>query len=434
MAEILPLTALRYEPDVVGPLQQLLAPPYDVIDDDLRAQLAARSPYNVVHVDLPRPGAPGADRYAHAASLIDAWRRDGALVHDETPAIWALAQEYTAPDGRELVRQGFLCRVRIEDPSAGGRIRPHERTHPGPKQDRLQLTRATRANLSPIFSLYSDPGNTAWGALQPHVRTSRPFGEATGVDGTRSRLWRITEPSALETVIETVAASDLLIADGHHRYETARAYADEIGPHDGPHRWTLMCLVALEDPGLVVFPTHRLVTGLRDDPARQEALAQAIQRDFVVQPLEDARELATRPNRGATDGDRVRIGYIDAHFQRPYLLTLKDQAIADVALPDHAPPYRRLDTAVLEALLLKGALGMSDASIDRLDGLAYARDLDDALARVRSGAADAAFVMGPTPIEHVREVAAAGEHMPPKSTFFVPKVPTGLVLNPLADG
>jgi len=425
MAEIQPLTALHYDLAVAGPLQQLVAPPYDVIDAEARAALAARSPHNVVHVDLPEPSDPGADPYAHAATLLEAWRHTGALTQDQTPAIWALTQDYSAPDGRALTRQGLLCRVRIDDPT----IRPHERTHPGPKEDRLRLTRATRANVSPIFSLFDDPGHTAWGALQPHVRTTPLFGEATTDDGTTHRLWRVTDPNAIETVVETVAGSELLIADGHHRFETARAYAHEIGDHEGPHQYVLMCLVALQDPGLAVFPTHRLVTGLEDDPDKQEALDAAIRRDFVVEELPDEGSLVPEP--GAGDDGAVQIGYMDAYAKRPYMLTLKEQGIADAALADHAEPYRRLGTAVLEALILKGALGMTDAEIDHLDGLDYARNADQALDALHSGEHDAGFFMAPTPIAHVQEVAAAGEFMPPKSTYFFPKIPTGLVLNPL---
>jgi uncharacterized protein (DUF1015 family) len=428
MAEIQPLTALHYDLATAGPLQQLVAPPYDVIDAELRATLAARSPHNVVHVDLPQPDAadgPGGDPYAHAARILDGWERSGALVHDRQPAIWALAQDFTAPDGRSSTRQGFFCRVRVGDPS----IRPHERTHPGPKEDRLRLTRATRTQLSPVFSLYDDPGHTAWGALQPHVRTTPPFGEATGEDGTRNRLWRVTDPNAIETVVEAVAGGELLIADGHHRYETACAYAQEQGEHEGPHQYVLMCLVALQDPGLAVFPTHRLVTGIEDDPDKQEALDAAIRRDFDVEELPDEGSLV--PESGAGDDGLVQIGYMDAYAKRPYMLTLKDQGIADAALADHAEPYRRLDTAVLEALVLKGALGMTDAQIDHLDGLDYARDTAQALDALHSGEHDAGFFMAATPIAHVHEVAAAGEHMPPKSTYFFPKVPTGLVLNAL---
>jgi uncharacterized protein (DUF1015 family) len=186
-----------------------------------------------------------------------------------------------------------------------------------------------------------------------------------------------------------------------------------------------MCLVALEDPGLTVFPTHRLVRGLT--PEQHETLATAIRRDFDPDPLDDTSELAP------PESDDIRIGYIDAHFRKPFMLDLKDQKIADEALPDHAEPYRRLDTAVLEALILKGALGMSDERIDHLDGLGYARDFEQALELIESSEYDAAFFMAPTPVKRVQEVAASGESMPPKSTYFFPKVPTGLLFNPLTD-
>ena len=427
MAEILPLTALRYDLSVAGPLDALVSPPYDVIDPEQRDELAARSPYNAVHVDLPQPPSAG-DPYAHAAALLQRWRDERALVVDDTPAIWPLEQDYRGPDGRRRTRRGFLCRVRVE-PYGAGRIRPHERTHPGPKEDRLRLTRATRANLSPIFSLYSDPGGTAWSALTPHVRTSAPIGETTDADGTVNRLWRVADPNAIETVVEAVAGAELLIADGHHRYETARAYAEEVGG-EGPHRWVLMCLVALEDPGLTVFPTHRLVTGLESDPDRQDALDAAIREQFDAIELPDRGSLVPEPRVG---DDSVQIGYLDAYAGIPYLLSLKPDSIADELLAGRSEAYRRLDTAVLEAVILKHALGMSDAQIDHRDGLDYARDFDEALELLSAGEFDAGFFMGPTPIERVQEVAEAGESMPPKSTFFFPKVPTGLLFNPLDE-
>src|SRR3954447_18241598 len=258
MARVEPLRALHYDPALAGPLQALAAPPYDVIDPRQRAELQARSPYNVVAIDLPEdPG--GCDIYEHAARLLEASRADGAVVRDDEPALWALVQDYTGPDGRRLTRNGLFARVRVED-YGPGTIRPHERTHPGPKADRLSLTRATQANLSPIFSLYSDPELTAWKALEPATRDDEPFAELTDDDGTRNRLWRVTDPDVLATVIRATGDAELLIADGHHRYETARAYAEEIGG-EGPHRYVLMCLVALQDAGLTVFPTHRLVDG-----------------------------------------------------------------------------------------------------------------------------------------------------------------------------
>ncbi len=415
MAEIQPLRALRYDLERTGGLQPVVAPPYDVIDAAQRAELEARSPYNVVRIDLPEGGE---DRYERAAEQLQSWRQEGVIVQDDTPALWTLAQDYTGPDGRHRTRRGFFARVRIED-YGPGKVRPHERTHPGPKEDRLRLTRATRANLSPIFSLYSDPAGTAEQALA----SSQPIAQTTDVDGTVNHLGRVEDEAAIATVTEALAGTELLIADGHHRYETARVYAEEIGG-DGPHRYVLMCLVSLQDPGLTVFPTHRLVRGLTSE--QHEALATTLRRDFEIEPLADRAQLAPAA------GDTVRIGYIDSHFKRPYMLTLKDQAIADAALADHADPYRRLDTAVLEALILKGTLGMSDEDIDELNGLGYARDFDQALELIEDASYDAAFFMAPTPIERVHEVAAAGESMPPKSTYFVPKVGTGLLFNPLA--
>ena len=417
MADVQPLRALHYDLGVVGGLDRVAAPPYDVIDPDQRARLAARSPYNVVGIDLPE----GDDPYAHAAELLERWRADGAVVRDEEPAIWALTQEYTGPDGRRMTRRGLFARVRVEEYGAG-RIRPHERTHPGPREDRLRLTRATKANLSPIFSLYSDPGGRAWGALQPAL-DAPAWGELTDDDGTTSRLWRVADPEAIATVQDALRDAELLIADGHHRYETARVYADEVGG-EGDHRYVLMCLVALEDEGLTVFPTHRLLDNL-DDPERQEALGTELKELFDVERIEESH---LRPPDGAGP---LTMGYIDAHFRQPFRLTLKDQAIADRALDGMPDAYRHLDTAVLEALILKGPVGLTDDDIAHLNGLGYSRTDEEALELVKSGRYDAAFFLRSTPVSQVREIAAAGVNMPPKSTYFFPKVPTGLLFNPL---
>jgi uncharacterized protein (DUF1015 family) len=419
MADIQPLRALHYAPAVAGPLANLVAPPYDVIDDAQREALLERSPFNVVAVDLPR-GEPAP--YAAAGELFASWQSRGALVRDPEPALWAHTQDYTGPDGQRRTRRGFFCRVRIEE-YGPGRVRPHERTHPGPKEDRLRLTRATRANVSPIFSLYSDPTDAAWSALSPTTQAEEPWGEVTDSDATTHRIWRVTDPGAIAAVQAATKDAELLIADGHHRYETMQSYAKEIGG-EGPHNYILMCLVALEDPGLTVFPTHRLISGL--DDSRRDALIQALERDFDITEVSE-EETAPPPGEGP-----LQLGYIDHRDNRPLRLTLKDQAIADAALADHAAAYRHLDTGVLETLLLRNALGLSDEDIAHFNGLFYARDTNEALEQVRSGQFDAAFLMRPTPVAQVREVAAAGENMPPKSTFFFPKLLTGLLFNPLA--
>jgi len=421
MADVQPLRALYYNPPVAGALADVVAPPYDVIDAAQRTALLERSPFNVVAVDLPR-GEPGErDPYEAAGQLFESWQLQGALVRDPQPALWAHTQDYTGPDGIRRTRRGFFCRVRIED-YGPGRVRPHERTHPGPKEDRLRLTRATRANISPIFSLFSDPDGATWSALAPATEQP-PWGEVSDVDGTVHRLWRVGMPETIASVQAAVRDTELLIADGHHRYETMQAYAEEVGG-EGEHRYILMCLVALEDPGLTVFPTHRLVRGL--DGARREALEQALARDFQIVEV-PAEQIAPEPG-----GGPLQLGYIDGRDGRPLRLTLKDQAIADAALEGHSEAYRHLDTGVLETLVLKGALGLSDEDISHFNGLFYARDTAEALAMVSSGEYDAAFLMRPTPVEQVQAVAAAGENMPPKSTYFFPKLLTRLLFNPLS--
>jgi len=414
MADLQPLRTLRYEPSVVGSLEDVIAPPYDVIDAELRAQLAARSPYNVVEIDLP-------PSYAQAAATMADWQQRGVLVREDEPAVWVLRQDYDAPDGRRRTRTGVLARVRVDE-YGPGRIRPHERTHPGPKEDRLNLTRATRTNLSPIFSLFPDRDGTAGRAME-EVAATEPFASAADLDGTSNTLWRSADEDLVAELQMALADAELLIADGHHRYETARVYADEVGG-EGEHRYVLMLLCSLSDPGLLVFPTHRLLTGLKDDTAKQLAIRDVLKRDFEVEEVGDVREL--EPPAGP-----VAFGYMDSFHKQPYRVTLKDQSVADAALEAMPAPYRRLDTAVLEALVLHGALGMSEDDISHLNGLDYSKDLDDAIDAVQTGRADAGFFMRATPVEAVREVAETGQSMPPKSTYFYPKVPTGLVFNPL---
>jgi uncharacterized protein (DUF1015 family) len=413
MADVQPLRTLRYEPRAVGSLEAVIAPPYDVIDERQRAELAARSPFNVVEIDLPRDGDP----YVHAQETFDTWRAQGLLVQEREPALWALEQRYEAPNGEARTRRGFFARVRVEE-YGPGRIRPHERTQPGPKEDRLRLTRATRANLSPVFALFPDDGRAA--AALERATGEQPFGHATDPDGTVNELWRIGDTELIAELQSALAEAELLIADGHHRYETARVYADEVGG-EGEHRYVLMLLCSLSDPGLTVFPTHRLLSGL-DEP-RQRAIRDVARRDFEVEEVSVGELEPTDRARG------VQFGYMDSFHKQPYRLTLKEQTIADAALSGRPEPYRRLDTAVLEALVLRGALGMSEDDILGGRGLGYAKSLGEAREAVESGRCDAGFFMRATPIEQVRAVAESGESMPPKSTYFYPKVPTGLVFN-----
>lgn len=430
MAEVLPLKALHYDLDAVGSLQDVVAPPYDVIDTATRAELLARSPYNAVAVDLPRPyGETGpqaegeGDPYAYAGQTIEAWKQAGALVADAEPAIWAMEQEYTGPDGSTHTRHGILVRVRVEDFDTG-QVLPHERTLPGPKQDRLELMRATRCNLSPIFSLSTrDPWPLVHEAIEMEV--DGPWGEATDAGGTVTRVWRVGEPGVHDAVTELLADSQLLIADGHHRYETALAYRDEVGGK-GAHNYTLMALTGLDDPGLSVFPTHRLLSGFAGDPERQQRLGEGLREIFDVTEVE-----TDRVDPLGEEGVGV-FGLYDSHHKRAFRLRLKDTTELDRLLEGQPEAYRRLDAAILETLVLKGIAGLSEDDILAKRGIGYAKSVEDSLRLIDEGTYDVAFVLRPIPVDQVKAICESDANMPPKSTYFYPKVLTGLVFNPLA--
>jgi uncharacterized protein (DUF1015 family) len=419
VADVQPIPALHYDLARVGSLQAVAAPPYDVIDGAQRTELVARSPFNVVEIDLPQAG-PDEDPYLHAASTLEDWQLEGILRQDREPALWALTQEYAAPDGSRFTRHAILARVRVED-YGPGRVRPHERTQPGPKQDRLDLTRATRHNLSPIFSLSSAD---AWPHLEP-ATAAEPWGEVTDDDGTLHRVWRVADPGVHESVASELAGAELLIADGHHRYETARTYMQEVGG-EGPHCYTLMALTALDDPGLTVFPTHRLLSGLADDTEKREHLREGLRELFEAEEVSDD-EL----DPGGEDGLGV-FGYLDAHHRQPMRLSLKDTAELDRMLEGRPQAYRRLDVAILETLVLTGILGLGEEDIAAKRGIGYSKSIPEVMAALEHGDYDAAFILRPTPIEQVRAVAAEGETMPPKSTYFFPKILSGIVFNPLS--
>ena len=426
MAEVLAFKALHYDLEEVGSLDAVAAPPYDVIDAAQRAALLQRSPYNAVAIDLPKPfdpadpdSDPSGDPYAEAAARIGQWRSDGALVQDSEASIWALTQDYLAPDGNRYSRNGILARVRVEDYESGT-VRPHERTHPGPLLDRLELTRASGYNLSPIFSLSTED---AWPLVAPSL-PDQPWGEARDEDGTVNRLWKVDDQAVHQAVTECLAGAQLLIADGHHRYETARAFRDEVGG-EGPHNYTLMSLTGLDDPGLLVFPTHRLLSGFADDPEKQGRLGNGLRELFDIEEV--ARE---QIDPAGEDGVGV-FGLYDSFHKKTFRLRLKDPAEVDRRLEGMPEAYRRLDSAILETLVLKGLAGMSDHDIDERNGLEYAKSVPAALEMVDEGSYDVAFIQRGVPVEQVKEIANTDVVMPPKSTFFFPKVMTGFAFNPV---
>jgi uncharacterized protein (DUF1015 family) len=355
MAHVQPFRAVRYG-ERAGPLADLVAPPYDVLDEPQRAEYRARSPYNVVHLTLP-------DAEVEAGRLWRDWQEDGVLARDDEPSLWALVQDYVGPDGIARTRTGLVASLRVE-PYRTGTVLPHERTHRGPKEGRLRLLRETRAQLEPIFLLYDGAAPFAVPEREPDL----------AVEG--ARLWRLGED-----VSGSFADRQLLIADGHHRYETAVALHEEEGTEETASM--MVVLVSTEDPGLTIFPTHRVFDGRT---ARWNGAATSVAEALAA--LERA------------PGDHAAFVEYDA---------------AGARLVDPGPD--RLAVQVVDEL--------------GHDGIAYTPDVGDAVRRVDEGAASVAYLLRPTRIEDVFRLARQGEVLPQKTTFFYPKLLSGLLFHPL---
>jgi uncharacterized protein (DUF1015 family) len=377
VAEVNPFAAVRYDEAKSGPIGRLVAPPYDVITHEERPGYLNRSPYNVARLIVPE--SPD-----EAATTWHRWRDDGILVAEQEPAFWWLREEYEGPDGARHKREGFFGLVHIE-PYERGIVRPHERTYEAAKRSQLALLRAVRANLSPIMLLYDDPQHRPRHALAP-LAEADPVFEASDETST-TRLWRITDPDALAETQAALADRQLVIADGHHRYETALRFADE---DPAPEAHEVMAVFSNTDgEGLIIFPTHRVVRELPELNGR-----------FRVTPLS-----------GGPQEGLARLGEVD-HGHPAFLVYRRGEA----ALVE-APGDRELDTVVLEQL------GIGDPR--------YTPRADEAVALVDSGEAEAAFLLRPPTIEQVRAVAEAGRTMPQKSTYFYPKLLSGLLFHEL---
>ncbi len=395
MAAVRPLAGLRYDPARVGDMGQVLAPPYDVITPAEQAELYARSPHNVIRLILPRE----AERGPAAARTLREWVDSRILVPDPEPALYLYSQRFSLPDGTTRRRDGVMCRLRLED-FASGIVRPHERTLPGPKADRLAILRATGANLSAIFGLYARPREPVR-ELLGGAALGQPLVDVSGWH----QLWRITDAAAIDRFVRALAAETIVIADGHHRYETALAYRDEQ-PGNEAAAWMLAYLTNMEEEGVVILPTHRLVRGpLR---AGADGLEAALRTTFAVERL------------GAPA--RRTAGEIDCVLPDRRLRLRPLAAVAD-RLRDLPAVLRTLDVEVLRRTILAPLLGVE------ADALDFTHDDDEAADAVATGRAAAAFLVNAPTIAKVREVCLADEVMPEKSTYFYPKIATGLVFS-----
>jgi len=413
---VVPFRGERY--GAVARLSALIAPPYDVISQAERARLAALDAHNIVHVMLPERAA-GSERYAHAAALLAQWRGTGVLVRDAVPAVYVMAQDFALPSGERRTRVGMFAAVSAE-PYETRRVRPHERTHSGPKADRLALLRATATNVESIFLLSPDPDRALAAALSEVVTKSAPDARAE-LGGVGIRFW-VVGGEAASRLPHLASRLPLYIADGHHRYETAVTYARERPGSEADR--VVAFIVPAGDPGLAILPTHRVVFGSGRDATKLIAQWRTWFDVGRVAPCADRLERLGQLSRGGRTA--CIVAFPDGN---DVSLVLKPDAPLD-QVPElgRTPAVRALDVARIEALVVQAILGAGTAT----PSVTYTADARAAFDAVRTGGAAVAVLLEAPKVEEVFAVADAGDVMPPKSTYFVPKVPSGLVLRPLA--
>jgi len=441
VAQVAPFRGLYFNPDKVQSLARVVTPPYDVIRPEEREALAALHPYNMVHLDLPRaqPGdTPLDNRYTRAAALFKQWRREGVFRRNPQPAyyFWETTFEH---EGRSYTRVGLAALVRLE-PFSKGVILPHEQTFSAHKADRLELLKHCQAHFSPIFALFPDQA----GGILERLRAClppEPFLAFTDREGRGQRLFRVTEPECLKAVYQALLPLKLFIADGHHRYETGLAFqkwARERYPGASPQasfNYILMYLANLYDPGLVVLMAHRLLGGPRiRKHLDEQGLVGRLAAYFQVEPLEGPREDPEAYARFLQDhlatSDPKETVFIMLGFGlKAWRLRLREAVRQKILTRQMHPALAQLDVAVLNYMVFDKILGLDAKAQDDPETCKYSSKITEVLELLRRKEANLAFVLNPTRIDQVREVASAGLIMPRKSTYFYPKVMTGLILN-----
>jgi uncharacterized protein (DUF1015 family) len=433
MAKIAPFTGIRYNCNKVDNLSKVVSQPYDRVRFGLQEQYYELHPYNIVRIikgkELEGDKPEGPNVYTRARDYYQVWLDSGYLLRDTQPALYAYYQSFSLPDGTELTRKAFVAALELVEFDKGI-VLPHERTHSGPKVDRLNLLRATAVNFGQIFMLYPDPENEINRLLDGSTA-----GRAPDVDlrellekDVRQQLWVISDPAVVSQVVTKMAAKrGLIIADGHHRYETALNFRNEMrskhsdDPANAGFNYRMVTLVSMDDPGLTILPTHREInsyTAKTPDQILDEAGEY-----FVVESVADRATLEAALGE-ATPTDR-RIGFYDGGGY--HLLRLRDPGVMDVVAPDRAQEWRLLDVSILHELLIERVMGIGQEQVEAKEGIEYHRDLDLALSNVDKGKAQCVFIMNPTRMAEVKACSEKGEKMPQKSTDFYPKVITGLV-------
>lgn len=430
MLRIAPFRGVFYNPKKVRDLAKVIAPPYDVISKDEQEKLYKRSPYNFVRLDWSQEP----DSYRSVAQTWNEWQAQEVFSRDEAPGIYFLSQRFRLNGGEQKLRQGFFALTELQDFSTSV-IRPHEKTHDAPKEDRLKLMLACNAQLSPIFTLYAQPKPTINSMLAVAVEGAAPFIEIETDQGEELRLWRLTDPALVQKVQQEMTGQSLLIADGHHRYEASLKYRDEMRSARGDWKgdeafnYILTYFANVHDENVVILPTHRLVRGYAHKPFME--LEEALQTYFYVEqhPKTPAGKISfLKALKTAAKKHRV----IGASFKRDpryLILRLKNKRIMQRLAKDLSAPLRELDVSTLHLLVLEHILGMTPEQQEGGSSIHYTQDEEAALQRVEKEDFQAAFILTATKAEEILAIVSAGEKMPQKSTYFYPKLPSGLIVN-----
>jgi uncharacterized protein (DUF1015 family) len=433
MPDIRPFAGIRYARRSDLELSKLIAPPYDVLDDAQKAALQARHANNIVTIDLPftPPKSVGPDEvYARANTTLRAWLSAGILVQDRRPAIYPYTQTFTH-HGKVFHRRGFIALVKLS-PFGEGHVVPHEKTYTGPIEDRLKLMDATGVQLSPIFGLFNDTRGEITHLLYQNL--GRPDADATE-NQVRNQLWSVIDSDVENEVIKQMGTKPVFIADGHHRYTTALAYQKQIAERNGgslpvshPANWCMFVLVSAQDDGLLILPTHRLIGGLSAFSAA--AFRDAIMADFEMTevPVTPAQLPDVAANIAA--GSPHTFGLYDAKGKATYILTLKNENVLQRLAPERSDAWRRLDVAILHRYLIEEILKPKFAG-GKDPALGYTADAATIGSQVDGEKFQIALLLRPTPLPALDELGKNNEVMPQKSTYFFPKLATGMVLNPL---
>ena len=424
MAEIKPFRGMRFDTEKAGELSQLCCPPYDIISEKQRKRYIAQNKYNVIRLELPKEGE---DVYARAGEILDMWRDKGVLIHEDKPAIYIYEMEFNAYNKRKSVK-GIIARVKVEEFSKGV-ILPHEFTLSKAKADRFNLMKATNCNFSQIYALYMDSEHTTLKTIDKQSEEDAPY-RFTDDDNITHRLWVVTDEAVISKLVSDFADRKLYIADGHHRYETAlnyRNYCREngISKEGDAQDYQMMYLVDMEHPGLVVFPTHRMVRDLEKFD-KNEVLA-------GCEEYFDIKKYTSVGNMNTILGEQYKKGNKAFSFYcgqgERYLLVLKAPEIMSKILPDVSAATQQLDVSVLHSLILEKTMGIDKENMANQINLTYTKFFEEAIVAVDNGEFQCSFILNPTRVTEIRDVAAEGEKMPQKSTYFYPKMITGMVMN-----